>query len=323
MSINWFPGHMAAAVEKVKEAMAVHDLVIEVLDARCPMASRNPLVETLRAQRQRPCLKVLNKSDLADPAATQSWLTFFNAQKNVKAIALSCKKPGEAARVLAAAKKIAPHRNDNLKPLRMLIMGVPNVGKSTLINALLRRRVAKVGDEPAVTKALQRYALSPTAILSDTPGLMWPKIERESDGLMLAASHAIGTNAYSESEVAIFLAGLLLQMYPEALAARYRLVPADLARAAEHEPGGAVGEKEEEGGALAALHDGAVPASPAATAAASPDGVSVVEAIAGKRGYRVKGAGFDFDKAAITLLTDYRGGALGRISLETPQTRKV
>ena len=141
---------------------------------------------------------------------------------------------------------------------------------------------------------------------------------------MLAASHAIGTNAYSESEVAIFLAGLLLQMYPEALAARYRLVLADLARAAEHEPGGALGEEEEEeGGALAALHDGAVPASPAATAAASPDGVSVVEAIAGKRGYRVKGAGFDFDKAAITLLTDYRGGALGRISLETPQTRKV
>ena len=131
MSINWFPGHMAVAIKKVKEAMAEQDMVIEVLDARCPMASSNPMVETLRAHRQRPCLKVLNKMDLADPAATQAWLTFFNAQKNVKAIALSCKKSGEAPKVLAAAKKLAPHRNDNLKPLRMLIMGVPNVGKST------------------------------------------------------------------------------------------------------------------------------------------------------------------------------------------------
>ena len=311
MSINWFPGHMAAAVEKVKEALAVHDLVIEVLDARCPMASRNPLVETLRMQRQRPCLKVLNKADLADPVATQAWLAFFNAQKDVKAIALSCKKPGESAKVLASAKTIAPHRNDTLKPLRMLIMGVPNVGKSTLINALLKRRVAKVGDEPAITKALQRYELSSTAILTDTPGLMWPKIARESDGLMLAASHAIGTNAYVESEVAIFLAGLLLQIYPKALATRYQLVPADIARAAS-EPDSKVSEEE---GAAAAT-------SPECAAALSPDGISVLEAIAQKRGYRIKGSGFDFDKAAITLLTDYRGGLLGRISLETPRTRE-
>jgi ribosome biogenesis GTPase A len=286
MSINWFPGHMAAAVEKVKEALAAQDMVIEVLDARCPMASRNPLVETLRMHRQRPCLKVLNKSDLADPAATQAWLAYFNAQKNVKAIALSCKKPGEAAKVLTAAKKIAPHRNDNLKPLRMLIMGVPNVGKSTLINALLKRRVAKVGDEPAVTKALQRYELSPTAILTDTPGLMWPRIERPSDGLMLAASHAIGTNAYVESDVAIFLAGLLLECYPQALAARY-------------------------GFKAASGEDGKI------------DGVSVIEGIAVRRGYRLKGAGFDFEKAAMTLLIDYRSGALGRVSLETPASRET
>ncbi len=299
-SINWFPGHMAAAVDKAKEALAEHDLVVEVLDARCPMASRNPLVETLRAHRQRPCLKVLNKADLADPNATRAWLDFFNAQKNVTAIALSCKKPGDAAKVLTAAKKIAPHRNDNFKPLRMLVMGVPNAGKSTMINALLKRRVAKVGDEPAVTKALQRYELSSTAILTDTPGLMWPRIEHASDGLMLAASHMIGTNAYIESDVAIFLAGLLLARYPKALAARYQC----------------------------------------AVAGEGIDGVSVIEAIAVKRGYRVKGrvkgggfglerdveegvkaTGFDFDKAAIALLADYRSAALGRVSLETPASR--
>lgn len=287
MSINWFPGHMAVAIKKVKEAMAEQDMVIEVLDARCPMASSNPMVETLRAHRQRPCLKVLNKMDLADPAATQAWLTFFNAQKNVNAIALSCKKSGEAPKVLTAAKKLAPHRNDNLKPLRMFIMGVPNVGKSTLINALLKQRAAKVGDEPAITKVLARYDLSSTAILTDTPGLMWPKIEHESDGLMLAASHVIGTKAYFESEVAVFLADVLLERYPEALTARYNCPPAGI------------------------------------NATADIDGVSVVEAVAAKRGYRLKGGGFDFEKAAITLLADYRSGALGRVSLETPASRSA
>lgn len=279
MSINWFPGHMAVAVTKAKAAMADHDLIVEVLDARCPMASSNPLVETLRMHRQRPCLKVLNKADLADPAVTDAWLTFFNAQKNVKAIAISCKKPGETGKVVAAAKKLAPHRNDRFKPLRMMIMGVPNVGKSTLINALLKRRAAKVGDEPAVTKALARYDLSPEASLTDTPGLMWPRIEHASDGLMLAASHTIGVKAYHESEVAIFLGAVLLVNYPKALASRYNY-----------------------------------------NAALRGDGVSVVEAVAVKRGYRMKGAGLDFEKAAITLLTDYRSGMLGRVSLETPES---
>jgi ribosome biogenesis GTPase A len=282
MSINWFPGHMAVAVKEAKAAMAEHDVVVEVLDARCPMASANPLVETLRAHRQRPCLKVLNKTDLADPLVTQAWLAFFNAQKDVTAIALSCKKPGEAARVLTTAKKLAPHRNDNLKPLRMMVMGVPNVGKSTLINALLKRRAAKVGDEPAVTKALQRYDLSLDAILTDTPGLMWPRIEHESAGMMLAAGHIIGTRAYHESEVAVYLAQVFLDRYPQALTTRYNF--------------------------------------PLAGATDAGDGVSVVEAVAARRGYRLKGGALDFEKAAITLLTDYRSGALGRVSLETPSS---
>ncbi len=152
-------------------------MVIEVLDARCPMASSNPMVESLRMARQRPCLKVLNKADVADAQATPQWISHFNALKNTQAIALSAKKPGDAQKIIAAAKKLAPHRNENLKPLRMLIMGVPNVGKSTLVNALLKQRRAKVGDEPAITKSLARYELSPTVSLTDTPGLMWPKID--------------------------------------------------------------------------------------------------------------------------------------------------
>ena len=281
MRINWFHGHMAVAVKKIQDAMADHDVVIEILDARCPMASANPLIESLRLHRQRPCLKVLNKVDAADTAVTPQWLSFFNTQKNVHAIALSAKKPGDAQKIVAAAKKLAPHRSDNFKPLRMLVMGVPNVGKSTLINALLKQRKAKVGDEPAVTKALARYDLSPTVSLTDSPGLMWPKIGHPDDGLMLAASHIIGSKAYIESEVAIRLAEILLERYPGVLAARYGF----------------------------------------ATDNRSLDGVGVIEGIAARRGFRLRGGDFDFDKAALALLGDYRSGALGKLSLETPATR--
>jgi len=270
---------MNAARKKAAESMEKTDLVIEVLDARVPQASANPMIEEMRKHRQRPCLKLLNKADLADPAATKAWLDYYGAQKDVYAIALSCKKPADVAKVLGHAQKIAPHRGTALKPLRMMIMGIPNVGKSTLMNALLKKRVAAVGDEPAVTKAQQRLYLGNNMVLVDTPGMMWPKIAHPTDGLMLAASHAIGVNAVIEEEVATFLAEVLLARYPQLLAARY-------------------GFKTE-----------------------GMDGVAVVEGVAARRGYRQKGGELDFEKGAHTLLQDYRSGALGRISLETPQSR--
>ncbi len=282
MTIQWFPGHMTSARKKAAETMALTDVVIEVCDARLPEASSNPMIRELRLHRQRPCLKLLNKSDLADPTATQAWLDYYNSQPGVKAVAISSKKPGEAARVPGLCKSLAPHRNDGVKPLRMLIMGIPNVGKSTLMNALLKRRVAAVGDEPAVTKSQMCIDLGPTMSITDTPGLMWPKITHDSDGFMLAASHAIGRNAVIESEVAIFLATLLLQRYPAALAERYGFATAGM------------------------------------------DGVGVVEAVAKKRGCIVKGrrgGELDLEKAAMILLTDYRAGKLGRVSLETPASR--
>jgi ribosome biogenesis GTPase A len=273
---------MTSARKEAAKTLALTDVVIEVCDARLPEASSNPMIRELRLHRQRPCLKLLNKADLADPDVTRAWLDFYNGQPGVKAAAISCKKPGEAARVPALCRALAPHRKDEFKPLRMLIMGIPNVGKSTLMNALLKRRVAAVGDEPAVTKTQMSHDLGTAMTITDTPGLMWPKIEHDSDGFMLAASHAIGRNAVIDSEVGIFLAGLLLQRYPALLAARYKL---DV--------------------------DGM-------------DGVAAVEAIAKKRGCVAKGrhAGeHDLEKAAMILLTDYRGGKLGRISLETPESR--
>ena len=280
MAIQWFPGHMTSARKKAAETMASIDVVIEVLDARLPEASTNPMVRELRLQRQRPCLKVLNKSDLADPQATRAWIDFYNRQPGVKAVAITSKNAGEVARLPRLCQSLAPHRNDNVKPLRMLIMGIPNVGKSTLMNALVGRKIAKVGDEPAVTKSQQMYMLDLRHQITDTPGLMWPKIEHDSDGMMLAASHAIGRNAVIDEEVAVFLAGLLLERYPALIKARY---------------GFAV--------------DGI-------------DAVAVVEGVAKRRALVMRGGGYDFEKASCVLLQDYRDGKLGRISLETPQTRE-
>jgi len=282
MSINWFPGHMTSARRKAAETMALIDVVIEVCDARLPEASSNPLIRELRLARQRPCLKLLNKSDLADPAATAEWLDFYNQQPGVKAVAIAVKNPGEATRILALCKALAPHRNTGIKPLRMLVMGIPNVGKSTLINALVKRRVAAVGDEPAVTKSQKTVDLGGHITITDTPGLMWPKIEFESDGFMLAAAHAIGRNAVIDSEVAAFLANLLLQNYPSCFSQRYGFDTSEL------------------------------------------DGTGIVEAVAKKRGCLQKtrnGTFPDLEKAAMILLTDYRNGKLGRISLETPASR--
>lgn len=278
MTIQWFPGHMAAARKKVAETLARTDVVIEVCDARCPEASSNPMIRELRLARQRPCLKLLNKADLADPAVTAAWLAHYGQQPGVKAVAISCKKPGDATKVPTLCRQLAPHRNDPTKPLRMLIMGIPNVGKSTLMNALLKRRIAKVGDEPAVTRQQQSFDLGPDMTITDTPGLMWPKIEHDSDGFMLAACHAIGRNAVIDEEVAEFLAGILLARYPALLAARYKIDVAAM------------------------------------------DAIGIVEAVGHKRGC-LRGGQLDLEKAAMILLTDFRAGVLGRISLETPETR--
>ena len=280
MSIQWFPGHMTSARRKAAETMEFTDVVIEVLDARLPEASCNPMITELRLHRQRPCLKILNKADLADPEVTKAWLNFYNKQAGVKAVALSCKNAGDAARVPSLCQPLAPHRNSTHKPLRMMIMGIPNVGKSTLMNMLLKRRVANVGDEPAVTKSQQCHKLNDHMTVTDSPGLLWPKIEKPEDGLKLAAIHAIGRNAVIEEEVAEFLAAALLSRYPGVLAARYDIAEEGL------------------------------------------DGTDVIAAIAKKRGCLLKSRGGepDLEKAAMILLTDYRSGKLGRISLETPET---
>ena len=281
MSIQWFPGHMVAAQKKAAETMEFTDVVIEVLDARAPAASQNPMIKELGAARQRINLKILNKADLADPKVTDQWIQYFNSLPKTKAIAISCKKANEPKKILAFCKSLAPHRGTTLKPLRMMIMGVPNVGKSTLMNAILNKRIAKVGDEPAITKQQQRHQINDHMILVDTPGMMWPKISDAHDGYLLAANNAIGKNAYQEDDVAIELGEILLKKYPELLKGRFD------------------------------IDDLAV------------DSIKLLEFIATKKNFPLRNHVIDIEKAAIILLNDYRQGYLGRISLESTESRQL
>jgi len=221
MAIEWFPGHMASARKKAAETMGRIDVVIEVLDARVPGASSNPLIASLRRQKQRPALKVLNKADLADPEATAAWVRHLGAEKNVAAVALSAKRRADVTKIPKLAAALVPHREG--RPVRMMVMGVANVGKSTIINALLKRKVAPTGNEPAITRHQSRFDLGDGHVLIDTPGLMAPSIANETHAYLLAATHLIGPEAYAGYDVAGFLADLLAERYPGLLRTRYGL----------------------------------------------------------------------------------------------------
>jgi ribosome biogenesis GTPase A len=225
MPILWYPGHMVAARKDAAEAMRSTDHVIEVLDARVPHASCNPVVETLRKKSGRPALKLLNKADLADPEVTRAWLAYYNDQPGVRAIVVSAKEARDVSRIPKEARSMVPGRGRPAKPLRMMILGVPNVGKSTLMNALLKRHVAAVGDQPAITKMHMGHALGDDMWLVDTPGLLWPGLSQDR-AVKLAITHAIGINAYDNQEVAAVLGRYALDHYRPLLVKRYGELPA-------------------------------------------------------------------------------------------------
>ena len=224
MSIRWYPGHMATARKEAGVTMRTIDLVIEVLDARLPHSSCNPVFEGLRRQGRKPALKLLNKADAADPEQTARWLDHYNAQPEVTALAVCAKNPAEVRRLPRACQALLPDRGTPGKPLRMMILGIPNVGKSTLMNALLERHVAHVGDEPAITKMQMLHKLGPGMSLVDTPGMLWPGVVQEA-ALKLAAAHSIGRAAYDDEDVALDLGRRLLERYAHLLAARFGELP--------------------------------------------------------------------------------------------------
>ncbi len=220
MSIQWFPGHMHRARKQIAAVMAKVDVVIEVLDARLPGYSENPLLRELRGAK--PCLKVLNKSDLADPAVTEGWKEFYRAQGAVP-MEIVATNPRDAKRILAVLPGMVPPRNFVMQPVNCLIVGIPNVGKSTLMNTLVGRKVARAANQAAITTKQKRVHIGDELTLYDTPGVLWPKIESEEGSYMLAGSGAVRETAMDNAEVAARVGVYLLREYPELLLARYKL----------------------------------------------------------------------------------------------------
>jgi ribosome biogenesis GTPase A len=221
MTIEWYPGHMAKAKRQIAEVMPKIDVVIEVLDARLPVSSANPMLEKLRGQK--PCIKVLNKCDLADPDVTDAWVEYFDQMAGVKAIPIDAKQRSVAGQIPKLCRRIVPHRGVPGKTLRAMVVGIPNVGKSTLINTLAGKKMARVGDKPAITTCPQQIDLRNGIHLSDTPGMLWPDIRNQKSAYRLAASGAIGEGGMDYEGVALFAAEYLMRRYPESLTARYKL----------------------------------------------------------------------------------------------------
>lgn len=219
MAINWFPGHMHKARKEIKKVMPQMDLIIEVLDARLPFSSENPLVPALRGDT--PVIKVLNKRDLADPDVTAKWQAWLEKERGVRAITMTHNQRSEALDILRLAAEMTPGHDRQKSALRVMILGIPNVGKSTLINTLAGRPVAKTGNEPAVTRAQQAIKLPDNVLLYDTPGFLWPKLSPEACGYRLAISGAIRSAVIEFEDVALFAADYILEAYTDQVLARY------------------------------------------------------------------------------------------------------
>ena len=226
MTINWYPGHMYKASKEMRKVMPQVDLMIEVLDGRIPFSSENPMLAQLRGDK--PCIKVLSKCDLADPVLTQLWQDYLEQDKDVKTIALTTDLPERMMDLLVLCKQMVPNKASSVKNIQAMIMGIPNVGKSTLINHLAGRLIAKTGNEPAVTKMQQRIKLDQGIVLLDTPGVLWPKLENQHGGYRLAVTGAIKETAVSNDDIAMYALAYLREAYPESLKDRYKL--AELAK---------------------------------------------------------------------------------------------
>ena len=281
MAIQWFPGHMHTTQKAITERVKDIDVVIELLDARLPGSSANPMLAELTSGR--PTLKVLNKQDLADPARTALWLAHYNALPATRAIALDASLTTPAQAIVRACHELSPNRGGMAKPMRVLICGIPNVGKSTLINTLTGSRKAKTGDEAGITKLEQRITLADDFYLWDTPGMLWPRIVVPKSGYNLAASGAVGRNAFDEEEVALELLNYLKTHYAAGITERFKL--------AEHDAAAIAAMKDEE----------------------------VLDAIGRKRGALLGKGRVNLQKAAEIVMHEFRAGNLGRITLETPE----
>ncbi len=279
MNYQWYPGHMTKAKRMMQENISLIDLVIELVDARVPLSSRNPDIDELGKNKSR--LILLNKSDLADPAENRRWMTYFE-ELGFHVLEVNS-KTGQGLRAIwpkvqeVCKEKIERDRKRGIKnrPVRAIVVGIPNVGKSTFINTFAGKACAKTGNKPGVTKGKQWIRLNKNVELLDTPGILWPKFEDQTVGLHLAMIGSIKDEILNVEELAIKLIDFLKAYYPGCLAQRYSCEEA-------------------------------------------ADTVKILGQIAENRSCRLKGNELDYVKAASILVDDFRSGRLGKITLEFP-----
>ena len=282
-SINWYPGHMTKARRMMEEDIKLIDLVIELVDARIPLSSRNPDIDQIGRNKAR--LILLNKCDLADEQKTKEWKKFFE-DKGYFAVMVNS-RDGQGIKMInnvvkdACKEKIERDRKRGIKnrPVRAMVVGIPNVGKSTFINSYAKKACTKTGNKPGVTKGKQWIKLSSTLELLDTPGILWPKFEEPMVGIKLALIGSINDNVINTTEMAMELEKYLVTEYPGVLNARYSIEESD-------------------------------------------DFVKMLSDIAENRKFLLKGNELNIDKAATTLLDEFRSGKLGKISLEECESER-
>ncbi len=221
MKIQWYPGHMHKARKEMQEALPTVDLIIEILDARIPYSSENPMIAALRGSK--PCIKVLNKLDLADQQATEEWQAWLEREQGVKTLAVTKNQIEKIHQIPALCHKLVTGKSHQDRGIHAMIMGIPNVGKSTIINILAGRIIAKTGNEPAITKRQQRIKLDAGVVLHDTPGVLWPNVENENSGYRLATTGAIRETAIEYEDVAFFAVAFMRDRYPDRLIERYSM----------------------------------------------------------------------------------------------------
>ena len=281
MNIQWYPGHMTKTRRQIEADLKQVDAVCEIVDARIPMSSRNPDIDSICGNK--PRIVILNRMDLADPAATKRWAEYFK-RKGMAAVPTDCKSRKGIADFQPAVRSVLKEKIERNaakgmnKPVRVMIVGIPNVGKSTLINHISGRKGAKAENRPGVTRGKQWVTVDSSLLLLDTPGILWPKFEDPQGGMMLAYTGAVKDGIMDIEELACFLIQLLHRRYPEALKERYGI------------------DVEED-----------IP------------GYELLEMAGRKRGFLVSGGEINTERMAKVLVDEYRSGKLGRFTLEEPE----
>lgn len=301
MEVQWYPGHMTKAKRNMQEDVKLVDLIIELVDARVPMSSRNPDIDRLAQGKAR--LILMNKADLADPTVSSRWKSRFE-ERGYQAVLLDARVSGQMKPVNRAIEEACKEKRERdrrrgilNRPIRAMVVGIPNVGKSTFINSFAGKAAAKTGNKPGVTKGNQWIRLNKNVELLDTPGILWPKFDDRRVGMRLAAIGSISDNVLELTELSVFVIGLMQERYPGNLEERYHL---------QDQSEEFLQQEAETGWGQPVTPDGG---------AADPS-YRILTRIAEVRGCMTRGGELDYEKASRMILDDFRSGRLGKVTLE-------